>query len=498
MTRGPPSEEVGFLHGLVQRVAYETLSRKERKARHLDAAAHIEETFVHDEVAEVLASHYVAAYEAAPDADDAPAIRAKAEEMLSRAGERASSLGAPEEARRYYEQAAELADEPLVQAELIEQAGRLALRADRPREARELLERALALHSAAHGSRGMARVSAVLAEVDVGDGRMDEAAAPRAGHPGARTGRAECRARGRTRSARTRARVERPRRGSPSPFERALDLSERLMLPEVFVEALTSKGVALMVRGRLAEARILLEAASARAHAEQLFASALRSENNLAVVLESLDLLAEALDLCDRSAALARRRGDRRWESNLRTGGLIELFQLQPVTVRTRLPMSRPFDAPPPVGSTMLPVPVTLTMPVPRPPIPGAICAAVRELPPFTVSVPKVPTPLVVKPKKMRCPVRSTVGADTMTGEASPDVTTTAAAGHVRGECEAHAQRDCRLTADTASQLSFPAPAELGTVSRVPQGLSPWIEDPACNAPETFCGVSECDRFHTR
>ena len=105
--RSPERGQYGFLQDLVRHVAYETLSKRERKTRHLDAAAHIEETFVHDEVAEVLASHYVAAYEAAPEADDAPAIRSKAEEMLSRAGERASSLGAPEEARRYYEQAAE-------------------------------------------------------------------------------------------------------------------------------------------------------------------------------------------------------------------------------------------------------------------------------------------------------------------------------------------------------------------------------------------------------
>jgi class 3 adenylate cyclase/tetratricopeptide (TPR) repeat protein len=327
--RSPERGQYGFLQDLVRHVAYETLSKRERKTRHLDAAAHIEESFVQDEVAEVLASHYVAAYEAAPEAGDAPAIRSKAGEMLSRAGERASSLGAPEEARRYYEQAAELADEPLVQAELIEQAGRLALRADRRVEARELLERALALYSAAHGSRGVARASAALAEVDLGDGRMDEAAArleqalvelEQAG-PSAELAVALAQL-GRVRALSGHADE------ALAPLERALSLSERLMLPEVFVEALTSKGIALLVRGRLAEARILLEAASARAHAEQLFASALRSENNLAVVLECLDLMAEALDLCDRSAALARRRGDRRWESSLRTGGLIELFQL--------------------------------------------------------------------------------------------------------------------------------------------------------------------------
>src|SRR6266576_3508595 len=47
-------------------------------------------------------------------------------------------------------------------------------------------------------------------------------------------------------------------------------------------KALSSKAIVLLNQGRLAEARILLEAAAARAHAEQLYASALRAENNLA------------------------------------------------------------------------------------------------------------------------------------------------------------------------------------------------------------------------
>jgi hypothetical protein len=40
-----------------------------------------------------------------------------------------------------------------------------------------------------------------------------------------------------------------------APLERALTLAERLLLPEVFVEALTSKGVGVISQGRLAEAR---------------------------------------------------------------------------------------------------------------------------------------------------------------------------------------------------------------------------------------------------
>ncbi|HEV8099728.1 MAG TPA: AAA family ATPase, partial [Gaiellaceae bacterium] len=144
--RSPERGQYGFLQDLVRHVAYETLAKRERKIRHLAAAHYLETAFAdEDEVAEVLASHYVAAFEAAPDAEDAPAVRAKAGSMLARAGARAGSLGAPDEGQRYYEQAAELADDPLVAAALLEHAGRLAVQANRPGEARERLERAIAL-----------------------------------------------------------------------------------------------------------------------------------------------------------------------------------------------------------------------------------------------------------------------------------------------------------------------------------------------------------------
>src|SRR5205085_7815903 len=95
--RSPEHGQYGFLQDLVRHVAYETLSKRERKVRHLAAADYLGRAFAEvEEVAEVLASHYVAAVEAAPDAEDAPAIRARAGEMLARAGQRAGSLGAPE------------------------------------------------------------------------------------------------------------------------------------------------------------------------------------------------------------------------------------------------------------------------------------------------------------------------------------------------------------------------------------------------------------------
>src|SRR5207245_3747865 len=77
--RSPEHGQYGFLQDLVRHVAYETLSKRERKSRHLAAAQHLEQAFPEvEEVAEVLASHYLSAVEAAPDAEDAQEIRAKA------------------------------------------------------------------------------------------------------------------------------------------------------------------------------------------------------------------------------------------------------------------------------------------------------------------------------------------------------------------------------------------------------------------------------------
>ena len=52
-----------------------------------------------DEIAEVIAAHYVDAHAADPEADDADDVKAQARDWLHRAGERAAALAAPEDAR---------------------------------------------------------------------------------------------------------------------------------------------------------------------------------------------------------------------------------------------------------------------------------------------------------------------------------------------------------------------------------------------------------------
>ncbi|MET0939586.1 MAG: adenylate/guanylate cyclase domain-containing protein [Gaiellaceae bacterium] len=176
--RSPEHGQYGFLQDLVRHVAYETLSKRERRAKHLSAAEYLSGTFAdEDEVVEVIASHYLAAHELAPEEEDAEEIKRQAQEMLVRAGQRAESLAAAAEARRYFEQAAELTEAPRERAHLLHQAGRMAGYAGNPDAARAALEESMAIYEREGDAQTSARVMIVLARIDAFTGRRDEAMA---------------------------------------------------------------------------------------------------------------------------------------------------------------------------------------------------------------------------------------------------------------------------------------------------------------------------------
>jgi class 3 adenylate cyclase/tetratricopeptide (TPR) repeat protein len=109
----PLSPERGsyrFSQGMLRQVAYDILSRRDRKTRHLTVAAHLRAAFASDgeEVTEVIARHYLDALNALPDDPDAPEIRDQAVTALIRAAERATRTGAPGQAAASYAGAAEL------------------------------------------------------------------------------------------------------------------------------------------------------------------------------------------------------------------------------------------------------------------------------------------------------------------------------------------------------------------------------------------------------
>ena len=172
----PERGQYAFLQDIVKRVAYDTISRKERKAKHL-ATAQFLLTLPgsdEDEIVEVVAQHLIDALESAPDAPDAGEIRDRARAMLVRAGERAASLAATAEAQRAYERAADLSDEAPVKAELHERAGTVARTGARGDDARGCFERAIALYEEAGDTHAAARVAARLAEVMWDMGRIED------------------------------------------------------------------------------------------------------------------------------------------------------------------------------------------------------------------------------------------------------------------------------------------------------------------------------------
>ena len=109
----PLSPERGsyrFAQEMLRQVAYDTLSRRDRKTRHLTVAAHLRAVFANDgeEVADVVARHYLDALNAIPDDPDAAEIRGQAVTALIRAAERATRTGAPAQSATSYAAAAEL------------------------------------------------------------------------------------------------------------------------------------------------------------------------------------------------------------------------------------------------------------------------------------------------------------------------------------------------------------------------------------------------------
>jgi class 3 adenylate cyclase/tetratricopeptide (TPR) repeat protein len=316
--RSPERGQYAFLQDLLKRVAYETLARRDRKQRHLAAAAYLERTWAssEQEIVEVVAAHYVDAYAADPEAADAGEIRARAGDRLTRAAERAGSLAANGEAQRYFEQAAGLAVEQLVVAGLLERAGAAAILAGHVPEARSLCERAMALYEAEGATHHAARVAARLGRVlwlsgDLAGGadRLEESFRvladdePDADLAGlaAELGRLRFFL-GEIDAARDRV-------------ERALEIAEALALPEVLSQALNTKNLVLDIEGRHEEALALLQRAEAIAREHDLEDALQRALINLAYHFAKRDLPQESKRLDLQGLDLVRRRGDREIET---------------------------------------------------------------------------------------------------------------------------------------------------------------------------------------
>jgi class 3 adenylate cyclase/tetratricopeptide (TPR) repeat protein len=120
--RAPTRGQHAFVQALVREVAFGTLSKKERRARHLTAARYFE-TIGDEELAGVVASHFVAAFRAAPEGAEGEAVATQARISLLGAAERAQALGALGQAIELLTSALEVSRDPAQQAQLRERLG---------------------------------------------------------------------------------------------------------------------------------------------------------------------------------------------------------------------------------------------------------------------------------------------------------------------------------------------------------------------------------------
>jgi tetratricopeptide (TPR) repeat protein len=132
--RSPERGQYAFVQSIIREVAYGMLSKSDRRSRHLAAAHHLEAA-EDDELAGVVAAHYVEALRATPEGPDADALAARARDWLGQAAGRATSLGSPDQALVFAEQALAITPGGVERADLLRRAARAASDALRPDQA---------------------------------------------------------------------------------------------------------------------------------------------------------------------------------------------------------------------------------------------------------------------------------------------------------------------------------------------------------------------------
>jgi tetratricopeptide (TPR) repeat protein len=315
--RSPERGQYVFLQTLLRTVAYGTLSRRVRKTLHVAAARHLRQTWPGEayDIAEVLASHYLEAIRAEPDADDVAALRASARETLTIAGRAAASLALGPEAQRYFEQAADLAEDELEKATLYEQAGRALWHSGDSAAAAERLRSALAIYERTGSSGGSAVVT--LSNVLLEGGGLGEA---RDLLESLLASDAEMdkitRAEALVMLSAVHVQAGSIEDAGP-PLEEALTTLELEQAWGPLADALGARAVFLVYSRRLQEGVGVLRHSLTLGEEHDLPRVALRARFNLAAVAIEADRFDDAVEEVEKGLALARERGDRRWERGL-------------------------------------------------------------------------------------------------------------------------------------------------------------------------------------
>jgi class 3 adenylate cyclase len=288
--RSPERGQYGFVQALIREVAYGTLSRKDRRARHLAAARYFE-SLDESELAGALATHYLAAYEAAPDGPEASALAGQARIALRAAAERAKDLGSRDQATAFLESAARLPGDETEQLALLEAAADVAAASSRLAKAdalyTEVRDRALTGGDRSRAARATARLGSTVMSIDQTRARaLLEQAIVEFEDLGPDDIEVL-----RFRSALFRLDVRQGHnRGVVDGVESIAEAAERTRDEAMVLELLTARGAGLPSAHRPVEAIVLLEGIFRRAAAAGLTEIADRARINLSVTVADDDL----------------------------------------------------------------------------------------------------------------------------------------------------------------------------------------------------------------
>jgi class 3 adenylate cyclase/tetratricopeptide (TPR) repeat protein len=299
--RSPERGQYQFIQALVREVAYQNLAKADRRQRHLAAARYFE-GLGSEELAGVLASHYVAAYQSSRPGAEADALAAQARIALQAAAARASVLHSHRQALAHLEEALTVTSDPaekaalhLLATESADAVGDLVSGPRHAEEARDLFRSVGDAHATLraatwlgrhqtterHEPQAIATFEGALAEAEpIRDSAEYAEALAELSRVYMLIGRST---------------------DAVATADRALELASRYRLVRAVVEALVNKGTALLDLGRIVEGEAVLRGAVALADRNGLTLASLRARNNMLVAVidsgpEAVTLLREGYD----------------------------------------------------------------------------------------------------------------------------------------------------------------------------------------------------------
>ncbi|MFN8620929.1 MAG: adenylate/guanylate cyclase domain-containing protein [Chloroflexota bacterium] len=160
--RSPERGQYAFVQALIREVAYNTLARPDRCAKHL-AAARWFESQGSDELAGALARHYFAAWQNSPDGAEADALAGQARLALTAAANRALALYANVQAIDLLREALEVTADPHDRAQTLITMATTSRRIGQYAEAERQAREAIRILRPLGDLPGVARAACVLA-----------------------------------------------------------------------------------------------------------------------------------------------------------------------------------------------------------------------------------------------------------------------------------------------------------------------------------------------